>query len=128
VKDAAEAEVARSVFAPDLRNIAAARRFVRSVLTDLDASPHTVELAMLLASELFTNAVVHAGTRVELTIESAEAYRVAVSDHDAAAPEMGSLQPDGTSGRGLALVEEFSSDWGWHPVGEQGKTVWFELE
>ena len=45
---------------------AAARRFVRQVLGEWHLS-HLAEDAVLLTSELVTNAVVHAGTEVELT-------------------------------------------------------------
>jgi len=38
------------------------------------------------------------------------------------------LDPDAEGGRGLALVEAFSSRWGWHPTTMVGlvKVVWAE--
>jgi hypothetical protein len=38
------------------------------------------------------------------------------------------LEPDAEGGRGLTLVEAFSSRWGWHPASSTGlvKVVWAE--
>jgi hypothetical protein len=38
------------------------------------------------------------------------------------------LESDAEGGRGLALVEAFSSRWGWHPASTAGlvKAVWAE--
>lgn len=88
-----------------------------------------VDTATLLVSELVTNGVRHAGTgmRLDLTRLSSDRVRVAVTDH---APDANVKRRDkdtaAEGGRGLFLVEELSAGWG-SAVGEDGKTVWFEL-
>jgi anti-sigma regulatory factor (Ser/Thr protein kinase) len=117
----------RTAFPPDLRYLGAARRFVRSAFVD-DARAQTADVMTLLASELFTNAVVHAGSTVCLAVEDiGHAIRVMVGDDCDAAPEVGDLQSEATSGRGLAVVDAFARDWGWHRSSAGGKTVWFEV-
>ncbi|MFG2646937.1 SpoIIE family protein phosphatase [Streptomyces sp. NPDC048436] len=112
---------------------AAARRFVRAALADWTelAVPAAVGItdrladdAVLLASELVTNAVVHAGTTVELMCrldeaglgESADSLVIEVSDHHPARSVRNepAPQPPGTPeyGRGLRLVASLSESWG----------------
>ncbi|MEU7582564.1 SpoIIE family protein phosphatase [Streptomyces sp. NPDC041068] len=126
---------------------AAARRFVRAALADWTelgvsaAGGFTDRLAddsVLLVSELVTNAVVHAGTAVELLCrldgavpgESNEFLVIEVSDHHpsrAVRNEQGP-PPSGTPeyGRGLQLVATLSESWGiTYRTGT--KTVWARL-
>ncbi|MEU4794149.1 SpoIIE family protein phosphatase [Streptomyces sp. NPDC023327] len=126
---------------------AAARRFVRAALADWTelgvpaAAGITVRLtddAVLLVSELVTNAVVHAGTAVELLCrldgavpgEDPETLVIEVSDHHpsrALRSEQGP-PPPGTPeyGRGLQLVATLSESWGiTYRTGT--KTVWARL-
>jgi anti-sigma regulatory factor (Ser/Thr protein kinase) len=103
-----------------------ARRAVRAALSA--QPPELVETAVLLTSELVTNAVVHAGDSATLVIESAERVaRIEVVDPGHAtylAPLR--LGPSSESGRGLAIVEDLADAWGVDSrVG--GKAVWFEL-
>jgi anti-sigma regulatory factor (Ser/Thr protein kinase) len=85
----------------------------------------------LVASELVTNAVVHARTAVGFSIAIAEDRHSAVVEvHDELPPGRQQLRPrheDGSGwsirGRGLALVSQLSTKWGVRPEGE-GKTVW----
>ena len=53
---------------------------------------------------------------------------VAVADASPRPPMRLNLEPDAEGGRGLALVEAFSSRWGWHPASIAGlvKVVWAE--
>jgi hypothetical protein len=53
---------------------------------------------------------------------------VAVADVSPRPPVRLNLDPDVEGGRGLALVEAFSSRWGWHPTPMAGlvKVVWAE--
>ena len=84
----------------------------------------------LLTGELVANAVVHGPADRPVTV------RVRIdgdtrSGSWSATPAAAS-RPSGTpsrrppSGRGLALVEALSSDWGTHDRPD-GKTVWFEV-
>ncbi len=127
---------------------AAARRFVRAALadwTELDVpaaagvTDRLAEDAVLLVSELVTNAVVHAGTAVELLCrldeagpgEDTDALVIEVSDHHpsrAVRGEQGSPALPGTPeyGRGLQLVASLSESWGiTYRTGT--KTVWGRL-
>ena len=65
--------VASAAYPPDPSAAAAARRFVRQTLQSWDIAARTwdpdrlVDDAVLLTSELVTNAVVHAGTPLDVT-------------------------------------------------------------
>ena len=84
------------------------------------------DTAELLVSELVTNALIHAGSRLRLTLWAAHGVlRCEVSDASRRLPEVlraGTAE----SGRGMFLVDALSRRWGCHQDGP-GKTVWFEL-
>ena len=83
---------------------------------------------LLLASELVTNAVRHAATPFEITVDVEDGgVRVAVIDGDVEhAPRMRHPGPEDTNGRGLLLVDELAAVWGSNRV-PRGKSVWFTL-
>ena len=84
-----------------------------------------VEDAVLLTSEVVTNAIVHAGTDLVVTVGlDGPRARVAVRDDDVTAPRK--REPTLESGRGLTLVEALAGSWGTFSYGD-GKAVWFEL-
>jgi anti-sigma regulatory factor (Ser/Thr protein kinase) len=109
----------------DPESVGRARRFVRDLLIDWGAEFE--ELATLLTSELVTNVVAHAGTACHLGVELfADVVRVSVSDESPEPLQPRNAEPQSESGRGLALVETLSSNWGViRRAG--GKTVWFEV-
>jgi hypothetical protein len=76
-----------------------------------------VEDAVLLVSELVTNSVVHGGPPVVVAVEC---------DGDALVPARRTAGHGDESGRGLALVDTLSSDWG-VDTQPDGKHVWFVL-
>ena len=80
-----------------------------------------------MATELVTNAVMHAQTPCCVTIDVDEArVRVDVCDESATMPEIGPMPNlDATKGRGLALVAQLADRWGCDAV-PGGKSVWFE--
>lgn len=99
-----------------------ARRFARRVAA---ASGTTLDTIELLVSELVTNVVLHAHSRVELTLRDlGDRTRVEVSDASTHPPEM--RPPHVTGGRGLHIVEALAARWGIE-VHIDGKTVWFEI-
>lgn len=107
-----------------------ARRFVRQELTSWDVADELVERATLCVSELATNAVVHGGSTLEVTVELDDGVvTVLVTDSGGnnAVRRVPGEDPELVSGRGLALVEGLSSSWG-SEQGAQGTTVWFELD
>ncbi|MEV7234045.1 ATP-binding protein [Streptomyces sp. NPDC051020] len=112
-------------------SVATARRLTRARLDEwqLDAEAH--DAAILIVSELVTNAVVHtASARVVCELSCLERrLRIAVQDQG--------YQPDGPKlcrtaddehGRGLLLVDALSSAWGSRDAGDgSGRIVWAEL-
>jgi serine phosphatase RsbU (regulator of sigma subunit)/anti-sigma regulatory factor (Ser/Thr protein kinase) len=122
----------RSRFPANPASASAARRFVRDALRGWGATD-AIDDAVLLTSELVTNAVVHAGTSVEVVCRLVEAaVQVDVVD---GAPGRALLQADETavpdrmrtSGRGLLLPSELAATWG-VTYGTATKTVWFRIE
>jgi anti-sigma regulatory factor (Ser/Thr protein kinase) len=84
------------------------------------------DTAELLASELVTNALIHAASRLRLTLWAAHGVlRCEVSDADRRPPEVLGSGTAG-SGRGMFLVDALARRWGCHQDGP-GRTVWFEL-
>jgi len=130
--------VATAAYQPEPAAAAAARRFVRDTLRTWQVAGQSVsqdELvddAVLLTSELVTNAVVHAGTPVQVTCRLAHgAVEVVVLDRHPVQlipdREQGeSVAAERTSGRGLMLPSELASSWG-VTYARTAKAVWFRL-
>jgi anti-sigma regulatory factor (Ser/Thr protein kinase) len=108
-----------------------ARRFVGEVLRDHGVDTgEVVEAALLLTSELVTNAVLHAEGTINVDVDlDLTAVRVEVADAslDPPTPRAGG-GPEDTSGRGLLLVEAMARSWGVDRQADDGKVVWFELD
>ncbi len=118
---------ARTEFAAGPTTPALARGFVRQALSRW-GYPAACETAALLTSELVTNAVLHAGTGVTVTVCARDGIvRVEVADGSARVPTTPPYGGEAQTGRGLALVQRVATTWG---VERQpgGKTVWFEVE
>ena len=107
-----------------------ARAFVGKALGELHPS---LENAVLLTSELVTNAVMHSsshchgGTVTVVVMESASGLRVEVADEgsDVTAPVVrGDVYA--SDGHGLFLVQTLSDQWG-YLRDDHGTTVWFQL-
>jgi anti-sigma regulatory factor (Ser/Thr protein kinase) len=105
-----------------------ARRFVADTLRSWDVPRERIGDAVLLVSELVTNALLHARSapRVELTRHQAH-VRVAVADDSTTVPRRRRYANDAVTGRGIALVETLASRWGSERDGA-GKRVWFEID
>jgi anti-sigma regulatory factor (Ser/Thr protein kinase) len=101
----------------------AARDLVSRALVDWRLSQQIPD-ACLVVSELVTNAMIHAGTDIDLTLaEHRRSVRVAVRDHGHALR----VERHGRSdehGRGLGIVAELASAWGVLPHSDGGKVVW----
>jgi DNA-binding NarL/FixJ family response regulator len=117
-------------FDQDAQSPRAARRFVTEALTGWDDDEGDLtDTVTLLVSELVTNAVLHAGSDVEVMVRlTPTAARVEVTDAstDGVAPRDATADED--SGRGLALVGNLARRWGVRAAPGGGKTVWFEVE
>jgi len=119
-------ETVTAAFAPDPRSARAARRFVERTLEAWNLTG-AIEVVSLLTSELVANAVLHAGTPLELHLGVVgRRIRVQVRDRSAANASPRHDGAEATGGRGLRLVERLSDDWGVAEEGD-GKTVWFAL-
>ncbi|WP_327294919.1 MULTISPECIES: SpoIIE family protein phosphatase [unclassified Streptomyces] len=124
---------AAASFEPVGRSVATARTFVRDTLQGWGYSD-VVDDAVVLTSELVTNAVVHAGTTADvLCLRTDDGIRVEVADHypEREVPLQGSGQsfgsPDREGGRGLLLCAALASRWGVDYTPTQ-KQVWFQLD
>ena len=89
---------------------------------------HDLHDAVLLVSELTTNAITHARSGFELAVSLTDQHlRVEVTDADPGIPQVQWVPAGATSGRGLLIVETLADAWGVTPLEGGGKTVWFEL-
>ena len=111
---------------------AAARRFVERSLTRVPADPERLEAVVLLASELVTNAVLHAAAPSEVRLRVRHGrVRLEVHDPSPLLPSPRPQDPDAASGRGMILVAALSDAWGIERgdgLTDTGKTVWVELD
>ena len=107
--------------------IGVARRFVAERMSRWH-SGHDTDTAILLVSELVTNAVVHAHSGVYLSVRLEEpVLTVEVLDAGEELPTVLDTQLDSTRGRGMRLVASLADDWGIRPIPGHGKAVWFAL-
>ena len=141
-------DLSTALFGPDPSAVGPARAFVRDTVSKWGGDA-VVDDAVLIASELVTNAIVHAGTPAEVSCAlvrgfggEATAVRVAVSDRHPgrAIPALNGAREDelGTSegstldnavsesGRGLYLSAQLASSWGVQYTHAM-KQVWFVL-
>ena len=116
-----DADGIAATFPPVAESVRAARRFVeRLVPSEFD------ERAVLLVSELATNAVLHARSPFEVRVRWIPTRRIEVRDASIDLPKIADPSSDDLHGRGLRLVDSFSAAWGISPE-ENGKVVWFEF-
>ena len=112
---------------PVSSSVGDARRFVGSMLDGLGGGAAR-DTALLLTSELVTNAVLHAGGEIRvLVIGDDRRIRVTVEDTSETPPLRREAAEGAVSGRGLCLVAELAEHWG-VDLRDGGKAVWFELE
>ncbi|MHC3474259.1 SpoIIE family protein phosphatase [Streptomyces sp. 7R007] len=124
---------AAASFEPVGRSVASARSFVRDTLQGWGFAD-IVDDAVVLTSELVTNAVVHAGTSADLLcLRCDDGVRIEVADRypEREIPLQGSPvnmgSPDREGGRGLQLCAALATRWGveYTPTHKQ---VWFQLD
>jgi anti-sigma regulatory factor (Ser/Thr protein kinase) len=108
---------------------ALAREFISEHANGL--SPELLDDALLLVSELVTNAVRYGEPEIVLHVRH-DPPGIGVSVHDAGPelPQLTDTPPDPAKqgGRGLRIVDALAQRWGVSRTRRQpGKTVWFEL-
>ncbi len=115
-----------SVHLPVPAAVGAVRGFVRDALAGWGLD-HLVGDAVLITSELATNAVTHGGSPFRTSlVRTGDVVRVSVEDGSSAWPRYPRALPDDQAGRGMAIVAVLSRRTGCDStVG--GKVAWAEL-
>lgn len=111
------------VFVPAASALTNVRRFVRETL-EAWALTAILDDAQLIASELATNAALHAESPFRVSVlRTGSGIRIAVRDACPDEPTSRSAASHEVGGRGLELVAALSDSWGTRAHAE-GKTVW----
>ncbi|KQZ88314.1 hypothetical protein ASD62_02195 [Phycicoccus sp. Root563] len=114
------------VFVPTTTAVIAARRFVGATLEHWDLD-HVAPDALLLVSELATNAVLHAESPFRVFLHhSPGVLHLSVHDAQRGWFELGHPSAGEVNGRGVSIVEAVADRWGCDAVSD-GKVVWAEL-
>lgn len=109
-------------------SVRSARRLVADALRGWDLT-HLEEPAVLLVSELVTNAVLHARTALAVEVErTTRTVRVVVQDGSRRRPQQRLHEVTAATGRGLGLLDAVAWRWGCDDSpAPYTKAVWFEL-
>ena len=120
-----------------------ARTFLRTQLSSYPQLP--LDLILLLASELVTNAMLHGRSSIGLDVsvhpgvipawgagrsdpDAGPAVLVGVTDASPTVPRQRPRSRSKEGGRGLQIVRELADEWGWLPSDDTGgKLVWFRV-
>jgi serine/threonine-protein kinase RsbW len=109
--------------APD--GVRDARAFVADALQGADSN--ALDAAVLMVSELATNAVVHTTSPFTIGIDRSDhEVRVSVTDQGVGTPRLRHAGSTDTDGRGLGIVAACALEWGVDQRPES-KTVWFTV-
>lgn len=102
-----------------------ARAFVDQQCRAAGLSDEVSETAVLLASEVVTNAILHGRSRARLAVTTgADRVLVEVGDDSSRRPLLLAPDREALGGRGLAIVDMLADDWDVH-ADDEGKVVWF---
>lgn len=120
----------------DAQAVPLARRFVTAQLDRWAVSSSVVSDAVLVASELVTNALRYGAAPRSLELElSRDRLRIGVRDAGQGRPRLPASDPayGKENGRGLALLDAIGTDWGTDATDTDasaaaGKCVWCDLE
>ncbi len=113
--------------APNAAAVRVARQFVETACATARTCEAVRDTAVLLASEVVTNAFTHGRSEARLAVTAVPDFvRVEVADDNSRHPRPVEQDADALDGRGMSIVELLSARWG---VRDDlyGKTVWFEL-
>jgi anti-sigma regulatory factor (Ser/Thr protein kinase) len=104
-----------------------ARVFTGDGLAEEGVEASVIELAVLMVSELVTNAVAHTGGMICLTVHADTHWvRIEVEDNGRGRPVLRAPTEDQHDGRGLQIVDALATDWGTEQRATH-KVVWFEI-
>jgi len=109
---------------PETRSsAAAARQWLRDVVAD-DVSTQVLDDVVLVASELVTNAIVHAHSGVHVLVGPCNGgLQLEVTDKGPGTPSLSATTSTSVGGRGLRIVNDVTSAWGVRSS-PTSKTVW----
>ena len=112
-------------------SVSAARRELALELDLYDVHPDIIEDAELVLTEILGNAIRHCAPveRSDLDVSWTvlpDAVSISVEDPCQQFPTLRSAAPDAPSGRGLAIVEALSTEWGVDRTA-RGKRVWARI-
>lgn len=101
-----------------------ARRFITTTLQGWGCAPELIEAVGIVATELLTNAIVHAASEpvIGLDAEGGEAV-LRVLDASQRPPAPRAHHTLDGHGFGLRMVDALSDGWGWQQY-DFGKVVW----
>jgi anti-sigma regulatory factor (Ser/Thr protein kinase) len=116
------------VLPQDLATVSTARKFVISHCHTHHYDDDTCDTAVLLTSEVVTNAFIHGRSGARIRVETLPGRMlVEVADDNSRHPMAAGKDDDALDGRGLAIVDLLAARWG--VVDDPyGKTVWFEVD
>jgi anti-sigma regulatory factor (Ser/Thr protein kinase) len=120
--------VRRRSLQPSLGSARIAREFVRQTCRDWHVDEDVRDDAELVATELVSNVVDHAGTRCVITItHQSPLLRIEVEDfYPCSIPTSPRVDLAASRGRGLLVVAGLSTAWGVRDLAD-GKSVWAVL-
>lgn len=104
-----------------------ARQMTGRMCAAAHLSQDVSDAAVLLTSELVTNALLHTGGTQRITVTTrVDGVRVEVGDNSRVLPVLRPHNDAASDGRGVQLLELCSSSWGARGTA-RGKCVWFEV-
>jgi anti-sigma regulatory factor (Ser/Thr protein kinase) len=110
----------------DFAMVGAARHALRRWLHARGCT--TTDDAVLVLSELVTNAMAHAGAGCRVVMQhDDDRLRLEVRDPSPSPPVIAVVRPHDSRGRGLHVVDAVTGAWGWEPTVD-GKRVWANLD
>ena len=112
---------------PDPSAVSSLRTSVRTYL-ESNGVRAELENALVVFSEIVTNAVRHGRPPVKATVFIADnSIHIEVDDEGATPPVVRPRDPSRIGGNGMLLVEAFSQRWGTRQEPGDGKTVWADV-
>jgi anti-sigma regulatory factor (Ser/Thr protein kinase) len=122
---------------PGPESVKAAREFTAATLRGWKVEA-LVEEAVIVASELVTNAIRHGSCPAEQSADSASVMLAwqrhdgrivcVVTDCSRMPPVLAHADMSAESGRGLQVVQALAAAWGWVMLGACEKAVWAALQ
>ncbi len=101
------------------------RHYVRQTLDSWNAP---TDDAVLIASELATNAITHGRDGVVVSIVQDRAGTlIEIHDDNPNVPVTPTRDTAALGGRGMEIITQLARDWGIHRHVDNGKTVWARL-